>query len=73
MMSLTGLVYFLSCGDVVALLISGGAIPARRYTFLTVVGLRHPVMERQASLRAGSSLFTCYDLSHLGHAYSALE
>ena len=55
----------------VALLTPGGAIPARRYTFSTDVGLRHPVMERHDLFRAGSSLFTCIDFSHTGHAYSA--
>ena len=67
-------VYFLlSCQDVVALLRPGGAIPARRYTFSIDVGLRHPVMKRHASFRAESSLLTCVDLSHAGHAYSAVE
>ena len=65
--------FFLFCRDVVVLLTPGGAIPARRYTFSKDVGLRHPVMERQASVRAGSSLLTCFDLSHTGHAYSAVE
>ena len=65
--------FLLSCRDVVALLTPGGAIPARRYTFSTDVGLRHPVMEQHASFRAGSSLLTCVDLSHTGHAYSAVE
>ena len=55
------------CRDVVALLRPGGAIPA------IDVGLRRPVMERNASFRAGSSLFMCFDLSHTGHAYSAVE
>ena len=56
----------------IALLTPGGAIPARRYTFSTDVGLRHPVMERHASFTAGSSLLTCVDRSHTGHAYSAV-
>ena len=30
-------------------------------------------MERHASFRAGSSLLTCDDLSHIGHVYSAVE
>ena len=64
---------FLYCRDVIAHLTPGGAIPARRYTFSTDVGIRHPVMERQASFRAGSSVLTCFDLSHTGHAYSAVE
>ena len=61
--------FLLSCRDVVDLLTPGGEIPARRYTFSTDVGLRHPVMERHASFRAGSSLLKCFDLSHTGHAY----
>ena len=63
----------LSCRDEVTLLNPGGAIPASRYTFSTDVGLRHPVMERYASFGAGSSLITCVDLSHTGHAYSVVE
>ena len=50
----------------VALLTPGGAIPTRRYTLSTDVCLRHP-------FRAGSSLLTCVDLSHTGHAYFAVE
>ena len=57
----------------VALLTPGGAIPARRYTLSTDVGLKHPVMERHASFRAGLNLLMCVDLSHTGHAYSAVE
>ena len=57
----------------VALLTPGGAIPARRYTFSTDVGIRHPVMERHASFRAGSSLLTCFDLSHTWRAFSAVD
>ena len=30
-------------------------------------------MERHASLRAGSSFLTCFDLSYTGHVYSAVE
>ena len=50
----------------VALLTLGGAIPARRYTFSTFVRLRLLVMERHASLRVGSSLLTCFNLSPTG-------
>ena len=34
---------------------------------------RHPVMERHASFRAGSSVLTCFDISHTGHEYSVVE
>ena len=47
--------FLLSCRDVGAHLTLGGAIPARRYTFLTDVGPRYPVMKRHALLRVGSS------------------
>ena len=53
--------------------IAGGAIPANRYRFSTLVGLRHPVMDRQASFNAGSTLYACADLSQTGQAYSAVE
>ena len=56
-----------SVRDVVAFLTPGGAIPARRYTLLTYVGIKHTVMERHASFRAGPSLITCVNLSHTGH------
>ena len=55
----------------VSLLISGGAIPASRCRLLVLVGLRQPVMVRQALFRAGSNLLACTDLDHKGHAYSA--
>ena len=55
----------------VSLLISGGAIPASRCRLLVLVGLRQPVMVRQALSRAGSNLLACTDLDHTGHAYSA--
>ena len=58
---------------VTLLLIAGGAIPARRYKFSTLVGCRHPVMARQASFSTGATLCACADLSHTGHAYSAVE
>ena len=63
----------LSCRDVVVILTPGGEIPEKRYTFSTDIGLIHPVMERHASFRVGSSLLTCIDLSHTGHAYSAVD
>ena len=58
---------------VTLLLAAGGAIPARRYKFSTLVGCRHPVMARQASFSTGSTLCACADLSHTGHAYFAVE
>ena len=48
--------FLLSCRYVIALLTPVGAIPTMRYTFSTEVGLRHPVMERHASFRAGFNL-----------------
>ena len=58
---------------VTLLLTAGGSIPAMRHKFSTLVGCRHPVMARQASLSTGSTLCVCADLSHTGHAYSAVE
>ena len=58
---------------VTLLLTAGGAIPARRYKFSHLVGCRHPVMARQASFSTGPTLCACADLSHTGHAYSAVE
>ena len=57
---------------VVVLVTPGGALPAMRDTFSTDVGLIYYVMERHASFRAASLLLTCVDLSHTGHAYSAV-
>ena len=54
----------------VFLLILGGAIPASRCRLLVLVGLRQPVMVREALFRAGSNLLACTDLDHAGHAYS---
>ena len=48
--------FLLSFRNVVALLTPGCAIPARRYTVLTYVGLSHSIMDRHASFRAGSRL-----------------
>ena len=52
---------------VTLLLTAGGAIPARRYKFLTLVGCRHPVMARQASFSTGSTLcsWSCRELELL--------
>ena len=52
---------------------AGGAIPARRSKFSTLVGCRYPVMARQASFSTGSTLCACADLFHTGHEYSAVE
>ena len=46
-----------------SLLMSGGAIPASRYSSLTLVGLKHPVIDLHASLSSGSSLEACGDLA----------
>ena len=53
--------------------ISGGAMPDRRYRLCVSVGLRHPVTKRQVALMAGSIFLAWADLSHTGHAYSAVE
>ena len=53
----------------VSLLISGGTIPASRCRLLLLVGLRQPVMVRQALFRDGSNLLACTDLYHTGRAY----
>ena len=46
-------------------------MPASRYKLLVLVGLRQPVIIRQASFRAGSSFLAWAGLDHTGHAYSA--
>ena len=56
-----------------ALLMSGGAIPARTYTLCIFVDLRHPVIFLQLVLSTESSLLACPDRSHAGQAYSAAE
>ena len=56
-----------------SLLMSGGAIPASRYSSSTLVGLKHPVIDLHASFSSGSSLEACGDLAQTGHAYSAAE
>ena len=56
-----------------SLLISGGAIPASRYSSSTLVGLRHPVNDLHASFSSGFSLEACEDIVETGHAYSAAE
>ena len=52
---------------------SGGVIPARRYSSSTLVGLRHPVIVLHVSFSSGSSLEACGDLAQIGHACSAAE
>ena len=52
---------------------SGGAIPASRYSSSTLVGLRHLVIDLHALFSSGSSLEACRDLAQTGHAYSAAE
>ena len=55
----------------VSLLISGGAIPASRCRLLVLVGLRQPVMVRQALFRTGSGLLACTDLDmHIQRLFS---
>ena len=56
-----------------SLLMSGGAIPASRYSSSTLVGLKHPVIDPHASFSSGSSLQACGDLAQTGYAYSAAE
>ena len=51
----------------------GGAIPAKLYILLGGVGLRHPVIPRHVSFRVESIFPAWADLSHTGHAYSAVE
>ena len=65
--------FFFSTLAHTSLLISGGAIPARRYSSSTLVGLKHPVIDLHASFSSGSSLEACVDLAQTGHAYSAAE
>ena len=65
--------FFFSTLAHTSLLMSGGAIPASRYSSSTLVGLRHPVIDLHASFSSGSSLEACGDLAQTGHAYSAAE
>ena len=65
--------FFFSTLTHTSLLISGGAIPASRYSSSTLVGLKHPVIDLHASFSSESSLKACGDLAHTGHAYSAAE
>ena len=65
--------FFFSTLAHTSILMSGGEIPASRYSSSTLVGLRHPVIDQHASFSSGSSLQACGDLSQTGHAYSAAE
>ena len=56
-----------------SLLISGGAIPASKYSSSTLVGLKHPVIGLHASFSSGSSLAACVDLAQTEHAYSVAK
>ena len=56
-----------------SLLMSGGAIPASKYSYSTPVVLRHPVIDLHASFSSGSSLEACGNLAQTGHTYSAAE
>ena len=65
--------FFVSTLAHTSLLISGGAIPACRNSSLTLVGLKHPVIDLHASFSSGSSLEACGDLAQTGHVYAAAE
>ena len=65
--------FFFSTLAHTSLLMSGGAIPASRYSSSTFVSLIHPVIVLHASFSSGSSLEACGDLAQTGHAYSAVE
>ena len=56
-----------------SLLMSGGTIPASRYSSSTLVDLKHPVIDLHASFSSGSSLEACGDLAKTRNAYSAAE
>ena len=70
---MTGICFILSCRDVVVLLTPGRAIPARDIHSQQTLVSDILLWERHASFRSGSGLFTYLDLSHTGHAYSAVE
>ena len=55
----------------IALLMSGGAIPATTGRLLVFVGSRHPVIILQVSFSVASSLFAWVERSHTGQAYSS--
>ena len=55
------------------LLMPGGAIPTNKHKSSTYVGLRHPVIARQALFSSGSNRSAYVDLAHTGAAYFAIE
>ena len=65
--------FFFSTLAHTSLLMSGGEIPASRYSYSTLVSLRHPVIDLHALFSSGSSLEACGDLCQTAHAYSAAE
>lgn len=54
-------------------LISGGAMPAKRYSLYAGVSLRYPVMILQVSFKATDTCLARSDWLHTGHAYSPVE
>ena len=63
--------FFFSTLAHISLLMSGGAIPASRYSFSTLVGFKHPVIHLHASFISGSSLEACWDVAQTGNVNSA--
>ena len=57
----------------VSRLIWGGAIPASLWSAGRGVGLRVPVIMRQALFSSGSMLFAWQEFAHTGEQYSAVE
>ena len=58
--------FFFSILAHTSLLMSGGEIPASRYSYSTLVSFKHPVIDLHASFSSGSSLEACGDLAQLG-------
>ena len=65
--------FFFSTLAHTSVLMSRGAIPAIRYSSLTLIGLKHPVIDLYGSFSSGSNLEACGDLAPAGHVYSAAE
>ena len=63
--------FFLPYFTHASLLMSGGTLPAIRYSYSTLVGFRNPVINLHASFSSGSNLEACGDPAQNGHAYSA--